>query len=87
MKIKTKPHEYDAIEFKNDIEVCSNIQEFLKGSTARLICESDRKILSTVVGNTILGDGDIIYKACDLIVSVAKKGEYFDKYFEVIGND
>ena len=84
MKIKTKPQEYDAIEFKDDIEACHNIQEFLKGYSATLNCSPDKKVLSTIIGNTVLEDGDIIYKGSDLFVSVIKKGELFDKYFEVI---
>ena len=84
MKIRTKPQEYDAVEFKDDIEVCFEIQEFIKDLFVKLICEPERKILSTVIGNTILEDGDIIYKGSDLFVSVIKKGKLFDKYFEVI---
>ena len=44
----------------------------------------DSTVQSTIIGNTVLEDGDIIYKGSDLFVSVIKKGELFDKYFEVI---
>lgn len=84
MKIKTKPQEYDAIEFKDDIDVCHNIHEFIKGHSATLICEPCRKILSTIIGNIVLEDGDIIYKGSNLFISVLKKGKPFDQYFEVI---
>ena len=83
MKIKTKPQEYDAIEFSYDIEVCQAIRDFINGHSATLICEEDKKILSTIIGNTILEDGDIIYKCSSLFVSVIKKNESFDKYFEI----
>lgn len=84
MKIKTKPQEYEAIEFKDDIEVCFEIQEFIKGHSATLICDPDKKVLSTIVGNIVLKDGDIIYKGSELLVHVIKKSELFDKYFEVV---
>ena len=84
IKIKTKPQEYEAIEFKDDVEICHAIQEFIKDGCATLICKPDQKILSTIIGNQILEDGDIIYKGSNLFIHVLKRGEIFDNYFEVI---
>lgn len=83
MKIKSKPQEYEAIEFKDEIEVCHAVQEFL-GSSGTLICEPDKKILSLIIGNIVLSDGDIIYKTNNLFISVIKKDKTFDDYFEVV---
>lgn len=84
MKIRSIPQEYEAIEFKDDVEVCSEIQEFIKDRGVTLHCEPTRKVLSTVIGNTILEEGDIIYKGTGFFVSVMKRGDIFNKYFEVI---
>lgn len=61
MKIRSKPQDYEAIVFHDDIETCHAVQEFI-GGDARLICEPERKVLSTLVGNTVLEDGNVIYK-------------------------
>lgn len=86
MKVKTIPQEYEAIRFHDDIEVCHDIQDFLKGTYAQLKYEGNKKILSTVIGNQYLEDGDIIYKG-ELTCSVIKNDSLALKYFEVIEND
>lgn len=86
MKVKTIPQEYEAIRFRDDIEACYDVQEFLKGSGAQLKYEGGKKILSTVIGNKYLEDGDIIYKD-ELMCSVIKNDSLALKYFEVIEND
>ena len=83
MKIKTIPQEYEAIRFIDDIEVCYEIEKFLTGTYATLVYEGDKKILSTVIGNQYLEDGDIIYKGA-FTCSIIKNDTLFSKYFEVI---
>lgn len=83
MKLRTKQREYEAIRFKDEIGVCHNIQEFVKDK-ARLICEPGRKILSTLIGNYPLEDGDIIYLAENGFCFVAKNDNTLDSYFEIL---
>lgn len=86
MKIKSIPQTYEAIRFINDIEVCKEIEDFVKDTWAQFICDPDKKILSTVVGNQILNDGDIIYKDNNMcfLFKTSVDCKIFDKYFEVI---
>lgn len=83
MKIRIKQREYEAIRFKDEIEVCHNIQEFVKDK-ARLICEPGKKILSTFAGNYLLKDGDIIYLDENGFCFVAANDNTLDSYFEIL---
>jgi len=86
MKLKSIPQTYEAIVFHDDIETCKNVQDFVEGTWAQLICNSDSKILSSIVGNNILSNGDIIYKDDNMCYLFKKSNgsHLFNKYFEVI---
>lgn len=83
MKLRTKQREYEAIRFKDEIEVCHNIQEFVK-DRATLICEPGRKILSTLISDYPLKDGDIIYLDENGLCFVAANDNTLNSYFEIL---
>lgn len=84
MNIRSKPQSYEAIIFKDNMETCFNVQEFVKDNCAQLITEPTRKILSTIMGNIILESGDIIYKDEHGFIHVSKNNETFNRFFEVV---
>ena len=84
MRIRTKPIEYDAIEFNG---LTDGVLDFLKGSHAQIHKNEDYFILSDFIGNKRLEIGDILQKSVLknlTVICVLQKGDDFDKYFEVI---
>lgn len=88
MRIRTKPIEYDAIEFNG---LTDDVLDFLKGSHAQIRKNEDYFVLSDIIGNKRLEVGDILYKSDYefetkmVLISVLRKGETFGKHFEIVG--
>ena len=84
MRIRTKPIEYDSIEFNG---LTDGVLDFLKGSHAQIHKNEDYFILSDLIGNKRLEIGDILQKSVlkDLtVICVLQKCDSFDQHFEVI---
>jgi hypothetical protein len=83
MKIRTIPQEYEAIQFNG---LTKEVEEFLLNSHSSIYKQGDDFILSSIIGNQGISIGDYLYKHDSPLttVSIAHKGNIFDKYFEVI---
>lgn len=85
MKIRSKPQEYEAMEFNGLTE---DVLDFIKGSDANIYIEGDYFILSNFAGNQSVNIGDVLYSSGGSLrmIHVAHRGKFdlFDKYFEVV---
>lgn len=88
MKIRTKPSEFEAIEFNG---ITPEVLSFIEGCHSQIHQERDYFILSSIIGNKRLEVGDILYKSefnfetKMTMISVLSRGASFDKHFEIVG--
>lgn len=83
MKLRTIPHEYEAMQFKG---ITQELNDFLNGTDSKVYMQGEDFVLSGVIGNQGIDIGDYLYKTDSplTLVHVAHKDKLFSKYFEVL---
>lgn len=83
MKLRTIPHEYEAMKFNG---ITEELNDFLKGTDSKVYMQGEDFVLSGFVGNQGIDLGDYLYKTDSplTIVNVAHKDKSFSKYFEAL---
>ncbi|EOQ73498.1 hypothetical protein [Acinetobacter lactucae] len=83
MKLRTIPHEYEAILFRG---ITEELNDFLKGTGSIVYKQGEDFVLSGFVGNQGIDIGDYLYKTDSplTLVHVAHNDKSFSKYFEVL---
>ncbi|MEE9884669.1 hypothetical protein IV507_02020 [Acinetobacter nosocomialis] len=83
MKLRTIPHEYEAMQFKG---ITEELSDFLNGTGSKVYMQGEAFVLSGVIGNQGIDIGDYLYKTDSplTLVHVAHKDKSFSKYFEAL---
>lgn len=86
MKIRTKPKEYEAIQFNG---INQEVEDFIQGGDGRIYEDSDGFIFSNIAGNHRLNIGDFLYRHSHILtmICVVHNDDLFGSYFEVVEND